>query len=161
MSKHSKAKSHKKQIHSKNMKFNLVDKSYDYDLDNINEPPADDLVDKCQWQENAQKLTSSMVMMIVGPAKYRNKLVSISAQIMRGLPKRIAVQAVRSAEDILSYGKSGHFVTRQGRGGEVIRFDTAVEASLFVTTRLGFAPSTQEEIELHLFAKSEQLEFLI
>ena len=162
MSKFLKAKSHKSKSSSKDsQKLTFTHKNYDYDLSSIDEPPKDQLMDKSVWHEGAQKLTGAMVMMVVGPSKLRDELVSVSAGIMRGLPKDLAVQSVKAAEDILNSGRSGHFVSLPDYENEIIRFDTSVEAVYFMAKTPGAYTSSQEDIELHLVAKAEQLEFLL
>ena len=162
MSKFSKAKSHKNKCHSKDsQKLTFTRKKYDYDLSSIDEPPKNQLIDKAVWNEGAQNLTGAMVMMVVGPSNLLDELVSVSAEIMRGLPKDLTVQSIKAAEDILNSGCSGHFVTLPGYENEIVRFDTSVEAAYFMAKTPGAFASSQEDIELHLVAKAEQLEFLL
>lgn len=162
MSKFSKAKKYKNKSHSKDsQKLIFTRKKYDYDLSSIDEPPKDQLIDEAAWNEGAQKLTGAMVMMAVGPSNLLDELISVGAAIMRGLPKYLTVQSVMAAEDILGSGRSGHFVTLPGYENEIIRFDTSVEAAYFMAKTPNAFKSSQEEVELHLVAKAEQLEFLL
>lgn len=136
-------------------------KKYNYDLDSISEPNADALMDESVWHEGAQKLTGAMVTMIVGPIALNEEFISIAAAIMRGLPRNITIQSIKAAEDILSSGQSGHFVTLPGDECEVVRFDTGVEAAHFIAYNPGAVPSSEDEVGLHLVDKAEQLKFFI
>lgn len=162
MSKHSITKSSKKQSCTKAiMKLDLVEKHYDFDLDGIAEPNPSELMDQSAWHEGAQKLASSMVMIVVSPESFRKRFVTVSAQIMGCLPKQISVQAARAAEDILNCGRSGHFVTLPGVSNEILRFDTSVQAAVFMAKNPKAFASSQGEIERHLVEKAEELEFLL
>lgn len=142
-------------------KLLFTQKSYFYDFSTLEEPNPDHLMDPAVWQEGVCNLVGALLMSVIGPNQLRKRVIRIAVQIGKGLPKALYAQAIRTAEDILELGKSGHFVTMEFGLSGTARFDTGVEAHAHINAHAGARLASEAEVRMYLMTRAEKLEFQI
>ncbi len=134
-------------------------KQYGYDFDSLKDHHPSDLYPVEGWQKGARLLSSFLLLLIFASDRNRKKTIEVIEDLMSGLPKSLAVQAIKAAEDLMRAGKAGHFVSCPAKG--VLQFDTYVESQAYMYANAAAQAALEDQVNHFLLEKTKGLVFLV